>query len=747
MRRKRHFRQPLSIALALAMAITQMPVRAIAAEDATETVYVETDSTTGDQSVTVGNITVDEYSCGAAVEAQDATSASLTVEGDILSGSSNYALAVDPGSTATLDVQGDVSAGDSVIAHASGEGAVAVANVDGTIDSTGYGVQSGAWTDGESTITVGNGISAYGVGISSIVDEGGTATTNVTGDVTSEYIYAISTTDFGGTTYVTVDGDVTSNGDEAINVYGTGDSFTAVTVNGNVTSTVDATVYVSTTEDATAYVFVNGNAETGQNALTAADDGVVLYAYDNSDANVNVTGSVDAAWFGMDVNTSDEAVGTVVVTGDITAGDKAILAEAEDSSILNAVVGGSVVSKDSNAIDVEALDDSNATVIVVGDVSADSEWISAASAWSLGGRASVGIFGDVTAENGCGAELGSYSDNSLVNFYLYGDLTGGYEGLWTGIYADSASVDALVTGTISGGDAAVALDGEDGIYTASNLDLTVWKIVPVDGVVAADAVYNYDPITDEYLGATYTENEEFEAGIKYIIKVEQPETGATITATDANGQPLETSHYYDFAYEGEKVLLKVDLDEGYVLTGAYNGDGEKVPLEQDADGNWYVVVAKGGGVYLSVEVEKAKYQVVFVNDDGTELQSSVVEHGETPVYSGAVPTKASTDRYDYTFAGWTPEIDVATGDITYKATFTETARKQDVTPEPKPAGTASEPASATPAGNTMLIASNTLVATQASVPETGDATNAVLPLALAGAGLALIALRRKFEHE
>jgi hypothetical protein len=62
------------------------------------------------------------------------------------------------------------------------------------------------------------------------------------------------------------------------------------------------------------------------------------------------------------------------------------------------------------------------------------------------------------------------------------------------------------------------------------------------------------------------------------------------------------------------------------------------------------------------------YTITFVNGSET-LQSSAVAFGETPAYSGQVPTKAATQAYTYTFKGWSPEIATVAGNATYKAVF------------------------------------------------------------------------------
>ena len=69
----------------------------------------------------------------------------------------------------------------------------------------------------------------------------------------------------------------------------------------------------------------------------------------------------------------------------------------------------------------------------------------------------------------------------------------------------------------------------------------------------------------------------------------------------------------------------------------------------------------------------------FKNYDGTVLQTSTVECGETPSYTGAMPTREKDVMYDYDFAGWTPTVAEATGDQTYTATYNQTKRQYTVT--------------------------------------------------------------------
>ena len=91
-----------------------------------------------------------------------------------------------------------------------------------------------------------------------------------------------------------------------------------------------------------------------------------------------------------------------------------------------------------------------------------------------------------------------------------------------------------------------------------------------------------------------------------------------------------------------------------------------------------IVAVTGDATYTATyAAEKNKYTVKFVDDDGTELSSELVEYGTVPT-APADPTKAATAEYTYTFSGWDKEIAAVTGDATYTATYAAEKNKYTV---------------------------------------------------------------------
>ena len=78
------------------------------------------------------------------------------------------------------------------------------------------------------------------------------------------------------------------------------------------------------------------------------------------------------------------------------------------------------------------------------------------------------------------------------------------------------------------------------------------------------------------------------------------------------------------------------------------------------------------------EAHVRSYTIRFVDEDGTELDSQVLEYGAEPIYQGAAPTKAATAQYSYSFAGWNPEISSVVGDQTYTATYQSAVRSYQI---------------------------------------------------------------------
>jgi len=65
-----------------------------------------------------------------------------------------------------------------------------------------------------------------------------------------------------------------------------------------------------------------------------------------------------------------------------------------------------------------------------------------------------------------------------------------------------------------------------------------------------------------------------------------------------------------------------------------------------------------------------KYTVTFYGDDlFTVLLQQDVEYGNAATYNGLVPTKESTDEYDYIFVGWNTSLNAISGNLDVYAVF------------------------------------------------------------------------------
>lgn len=78
--------------------------------------------------------------------------------------------------------------------------------------------------------------------------------------------------------------------------------------------------------------------------------------------------------------------------------------------------------------------------------------------------------------------------------------------------------------------------------------------------------------------------------------------------------------------------------------------------------------------------EVNKYTVTWRNQNGALLERDEnVPYGTEPTYNGETPTKDSLSYERYIFSGWSPTVNIVTGNVTYYAQFTSEPTKFTVT--------------------------------------------------------------------
>lgn len=433
--------------------------------------------------------------------------------------------------------------------------------------------------------------------------------------------------------------------------------------------------------------------EVGDVTMTSGFNSAVMVEADNDGtANVvmgDVTGRLKWGSNGIDVKTKGGDVD--LVAGDIKAckvgvnidnaptatlsdysGNKHVIinsiTQVEDSRYSNAGINvfsytlgdvndvyiiGDISAEGSRGIDMLARGGSESSIQVGGIVNANYLGVKV-TAGSLGningipvstGTANLLLNGVVSKNWDKAVEIDSESKGSLVNFYSTGDIEAlapdsaglfvrsvggksvvGIDGDLSGtnaglrIYCDEiGSNDVLVTGTITG------KNGVDISYDSiTNDTLTVWRIEKGSDGQYFSSEWNNVPSDDREIFA--------KKNVNYIVFVENLLEGVTLSAFKADGSDLNTSHDYDVAREGDKIIVKVDLDPGCQLKGVYNGWSELIPLEKDANGNYYIVVPRGGGIYLSAALEGDGEGLVviptlrsFMPDEAAETLDPVTE--------------------------------------------------------------------------------------------------------------------------
>ena len=317
---------------------------------------------------------------------------------------------------------------------------------------------------------------------------------------------------------------------------------------------------------------------------------------------------------GVDLMTATDAEAEAAVTGDVKISGMDTIgvnvwagtwADWTDSRSTTATVNieGDIDAAGTYATgisaDVGLNDTAEVTVDGVISVSGD-EFAAAIKTNNEGGTVHIQVVGDLISnkdgmkltddpreDTGIGGE--TVSDQGGITFVeVLGDVTAEETGIYINLTNEEAEMKVIVDGTVDGGKHGVLLSEET---ITDDLTLTVWEIKPNEENVVVERITT----DDEGNEGDSTEDDAMEQKIQYIIRVEPTQKDIITT----NG----TFDYegYTVAHESDTVTLKVEVPDGYELTGAFNGTNTKVALLKNEEGDYYLIVPRGGGVMLSVE--------------------------------------------------------------------------------------------------------------------------------------------------
>ncbi|MBQ6412452.1 MAG: hypothetical protein IJI19_03100, partial [Ruminococcus sp.] len=223
-------------------------------------------------------------------------------------------------------------------------------------------------------------------------------------------------------------------------------------------------------------------------------------------------------------------------------------------------------------------------------------------------------------------------------------------------------------------------DADTTEYVFRNLNLTTdnqFKVVHTENGYETNTWY------PDGIGNNYGENGEIPVNAAYDIYFRPNGDGEGWFYNYIFAQDLTPYTVTWYAEDGETVL---ETDENVLRGTAVSFDGEEPTKEGNAqysytfDGWDPAADTVTGNMSFIAKFKQItnKYTIKFVDEDGTELQSSEVEYGTTPVYNGEIPTKAGDDQYTYIFNGWDSELAAVTGDKTYTATYRTTTNEYTI---------------------------------------------------------------------
>ena len=190
--------------------------------------------------------------------------------------------------------------------------------------------------------------------------------------------------------------------------------------------------------------------------------------------------------------------------------------------------------------------------------------------------------------------------------------------------------------------------------------------------------------TPEYNGETPTKAGD--AQYTYTFSGWDPEISKVTANITYKAVYEQTVNTYTVIWKNEDGTILETAQVEYGTVPKYTGETPTKPADAQ-----YTYAFEGWTPEITVVTEDAEYTATFTNTvrtytvtwknwDDTVLETDEnVEYGATPEYNGGTPTKPADAQYTYTFTGWLPAVSAVTGDITYKAVFSEALNKYTIT--------------------------------------------------------------------
>ena len=205
---------------------------------------------------------------------------------------------------------------------------------------------------------------------------------------------------------------------------------------------------------------------------------------------------------------------------------------------------------------------------------------------------------------------------------------------------DNTSI--LIDGTVSGEESAILVSNN---VIADSLTLTVWEILPDE-----EGHYIEQQIgTDEDGNPVTAEDECLLEKVQYIIRIEPTQSNMirTIGTTEQDG--------YLVANEDDTVIVKLSIPSDCELLGVTGDVSKETQLLQDENGDYYLVVPRGGGVFLSLNLQRKHYDTYVkatFYPNGGAVAGNEGKFSKSVVQYTRINLPVPQEREGYSFAGW-----------------------------------------------------------------------------------------------